>query len=100
MLNKNKNLIDVHINKAKLTSFAVSIGSNDKVDVNANLTLYAGTKEITTVTMGSESWRGGVKIDVPIGTYRSVGKIVGKLEELAKCAFMASMAQLNAENEI
>lgn len=98
MLNK-KNLIDVHINKAKLTSFAVSI--EDKgIEINANLALFAGNKPITTVTMGSESWRSGVTIDIPISIHRSCGKITGKLEELAKSAFMQEMAQLNAENEV
>ncbi|GAG23613.1 unnamed protein product, partial [marine sediment metagenome] len=69
-------------------------------DINANLTLFAGSKEITTVSLGSESWRSDLKIDVPLGIYRSVGRIVGKLEDVARVTFMASMKQLAPSNEV
>ena len=90
-----KNVIDVHINRATLDSFAVDV--KGKVpEIDARLTLYAGDKMITSVTLGTGSWR-DVHMDLPISIMTSVGKIVKELESIAKTTFMQTMKQLDGE---
>jgi len=90
--------IDVHINKAKLNAIAIDLDGGGTPKINANLNLYAGDKLITTVSLGTESWR-DAKMDPPLSTYEAIGRIAKDIELQAKSAFMASMKQLKENNE-
>jgi hypothetical protein len=88
--------IDVNINKATLTAIAVDIKKDGSIEVNGRLELFAGEKSITTVTVGTESWRSS-SMDLPLSVYRRLGKIAKAIEEHAQKAFMDEMKQLKGE---
>lgn len=86
--------IDIHVNKAKLKKYTVTIGEN-RPEVTATIELYSGEKRISEFTLSTETWF-SQHFDLPIGVIEPILKIAKELEVVITHACQASLAVLPA----
>lgn len=73
--------IDIQINQAKIKSFEVTFNEDEKLDVSARIGLFAGSKEISSFTLSTQSWQ-GKEFELPLSVIRPINKIAEDLETI------------------
>lgn len=87
--------LDININKAEIKSFGVYL-EGDTPRVTATISLIAGTKEITTFSIDSESWNEENKFEVPIKMIDPILAIAKELETIVVLHVNKALKQLEA----
>jgi len=73
--------IDIQINQAKITSYAVSLKDTGVPDVSASIELMAGEKEIASFSLHTHNWQNsGVKFELPVNMIEPIVEISKQLE--------------------
>ena len=89
--------INIQINQAKLLSYEVDLLLEEEVQIRAVIGLFAGTKQISTFTLSTQSYySNNIKFDIPIGMVEPIKKIAKELETILVRECSKSFALLSA----
>jgi len=73
--------IDIQINQAKITSYAVSLKDDAPPDVSASIELMSGDKEVASFSLHTHAWQSsGVKFELPPDMIEPIVEISRQLE--------------------
>lgn len=75
--------LNISITKAQLVSFSVEL-KEGKPEVTATIALLTdGGKQVTTYSIGTDSWRSDTKFDLPVEIMPLIGDVARVLEAVA-----------------